>query len=69
MAHEEGTNNTDGGYDEKEEELVTLEFPIRETSGATQMKNIPPSALPTFCGVSSEDLDAFLLEFNVLCRL
>ena len=68
MAHLEGTGNTDGDYNEKEEELVTFEFPIKETGGATQMKNIPPSALPYFSGVSSEYLDAFLFEFDVLCR-
>lgn len=34
MAHEEGTGHTDG-YEEKEEELVTFEFPIREAGGAT----------------------------------
>lgn len=67
MAHEEGTGHTDG-YDEKEEELVTFEFPIREAGGATQMKNSPPSALPNFHGFPSEDLDAFLFEFYVLCR-
>lgn len=67
MAHEEGTGHIDG-YHEKEEELVTFEFPIREVGGETQMKNIPPSTLPNFCGVSSEDPDAFLFEFIVFCR-
>jgi len=67
MAHEEGTGHTDG-YNDKEEELVTLKFPIREVGGATHMKNIPPSALPNFRGVPSEDPDAFLFYFNVLCR-
>jgi len=60
--------NTDGGYGKKEDELVAFEFPIKETGGATQMKNISPSALPNFRGVSSEDSDAFLFEFDVLCR-
>jgi hypothetical protein len=32
------------------------------------MKNIPPSALPNFYGKSSEDLDVFLFEFDILCR-
>ena len=32
------------------------------------MKNIPPSALPHFHGMSSEDLDSFLFEFDILCR-
>lgn len=42
MDHEEGTGNIYGGYDDKEYELVTFEFPIRETSGENQTKNIPP---------------------------
>jgi hypothetical protein len=32
------------------------------------MKAIPLQNLPTFHGLISEDLDAFLFEFNVLCR-
>jgi hypothetical protein len=32
------------------------------------MKNIPHSALPTFHGLSKEDPDTFLFEFDVLCR-
>jgi len=65
MAPEEATSNTDGGH--VEEEIVTFEFPIREIVGASQMKNIHPSALASFHGISSEDPNAFLFEFNVLC--
>jgi hypothetical protein len=32
------------------------------------MKNIPLSALPNFHGLSTEDPDEFLFEFDVLCR-
>jgi hypothetical protein len=32
------------------------------------MQNIPPSALPNFHGLENEDPDAFLFEFEVLCR-
>jgi hypothetical protein len=32
------------------------------------MKNIPHSTLPNFHGLSKEDLDTFLFEFDVLCR-
>jgi hypothetical protein len=32
------------------------------------MKNIPLSALPNFHGLSSEDPDEFLFEFDILCR-
>ena len=32
------------------------------------MKKITPSSLPTFYGKSNEDPDAFLFEFDILCR-
>ena len=32
------------------------------------MKNINPSILPTFHGMSTEDPNAFLFEFYILCR-
>ena len=32
------------------------------------MKVIPLHNIPTFDGLTSEDLDAFLFEFDVLCR-
>ena len=32
------------------------------------MKNINPSILPTFHGMTTEDPDAFLFEFDILCR-
>jgi hypothetical protein len=32
------------------------------------MKNIPLSSLPTFIGMSTEDLDLFLFKFDMLCR-
>jgi hypothetical protein len=31
------------------------------------MKNIPPSVLPNFHGMASEDPDAFMFEFDILC--
>jgi hypothetical protein len=52
----------------KKKEPITFEFPIKETEGILQMKNIPPSALPNFRGLPSEDPDTFLFEFDVLCR-
>jgi hypothetical protein len=50
------------------EEIVTFEFPIRDPSGETQMKNIPPFSLPNFHGLESEYPDAFLFLFDVICR-
>lgn len=32
------------------------------------MKNIPMASLPLFYGKSFEDPDAFLFEFDILCR-
>lgn len=32
------------------------------------MKNISPTVLPTFRGLSLEDPDQFLFEFKLLCR-
>jgi hypothetical protein len=45
-----------------------LGFPIGDLPrGIAPMKNIPLSALPNFHGLSSEDLDEFLFEFDILC--
>ena len=32
------------------------------------MKSISPSILPNFYGMTSEDPDLFLVEFDILCR-
>ena len=32
------------------------------------MKNIPPSALPHFHGMTSDEPDSFLFEFDILCH-
>ena len=58
---------------DKEEEVknqteATLGFPILEIAQDVNMKNIPPSSLPTFYGKRNEDLDTFLFEFEILCR-
>jgi len=49
-------------------ERVEGAFPIRETNGDTKMKNISPSSLPHFHGLTLEDLDTFFFEFVVICR-
>ena len=38
-------------------------FLIREVDGETKTKNISPSALPHFHGLTSEDLDTFMFFF------
>ena len=32
------------------------------------MKNIPPSVLPNVYGMSSENPDSFMFDFDILCR-
>jgi hypothetical protein len=49
-------------------ETETFGFPILDISRNIIMKNIPLSSLPTFRGMSTEDLDLFLFEFHILCR-
>ena len=46
----------------------TLEYPIVDLVANASMKSIPLQNLPTFNGLISEDPDAFLFEFDVLCR-
>jgi len=46
----------------------TIEFPIGEIRGDATMKTITLTTLPNFHGLSSEDHDTFLFEFNVVCR-
>jgi hypothetical protein len=52
-----------------ENSFSMLGFPIGDFPlGTAPMKNIPLSSLPNFHGLSSEDLDEFLFEFDILCR-
>ena len=46
----------------------TLEYRIVYPIANAPMKAIPLQNLPTFHGLISEDPDAFLFEFDVLCR-
>lgn len=54
--------------DRGDRERIGSAFPIRETNWDTKMKNISPSSLPHFHGLTIEDLDTFLFEFVVICR-
>ena len=54
--------------DEEQEDEKTFRFPILDQAPNVSMKNINPSILPTFHGMSTEDLDTFLFEFDTLCR-
>jgi hypothetical protein len=61
-----------GNDEEEEEEHATFTFPIVDTptllGDDIKMKNIPPSILPNFFGLSTEDPDAFMFEFDIVCR-
>ena len=46
----------------------TLQYPIVDTTVNVPMKAIPLQHIPTFHGLTSEDLDAFLFELDALCR-
>jgi len=51
---------------------VTFGFPILDEpttfGNELKMKNIPPSVLPNFYGMATEDPNNFLFEFDILCR-
>ena len=55
----------------EEDHEATFKFPILDTSitlgEEVKMKNIPPSVLPNFYGMTSKDPDSFLFEFDILC--
>lgn len=46
----------------------TIDFPIEDLGTGAPTKPIPLIALPSFHGLTSEDLDMFLFEFYVGCR-
>ena len=54
--------------DEEQEDEEIFGFPILDQAPNVAMKNINPSILPTFHGMTTEDLDAFPFEFDILCR-
>jgi len=47
-------------------ERIEGAFLIKETNGDSKMKNVSPSALPHFHGLTSKDLDTFLFKFTVI---
>ena len=54
--------------EEQLEQLESYEFTIRKPTNLAPIKNINPTALPNFRGLSTEDPDTFLFEFEVVCR-
>jgi len=68
---EEG-NGSERGPPNQEEEESTFKFLIQEPEDnhdeEIKMRNIPPSVLPNFYGMASEDPYSFLFEFDIVCR-
>ena len=66
--HEEGVgdNHHNDGDPPHEENVSTLQVPIRQPIGQAPMKNISPSVLPHFHVKATEDPDEFLFEFDIL---
>ena len=46
----------------------SIDFPIGNIIGDAPMKPIPLTTLPNFHGLSSEDPDTFVFEFDIVCR-
>ena len=62
-----GVGENYGNVNDNVEQEVTFGFPILDSTRDVAMKNIPPSTLPYFHGMSTEDPDSFLFEFYILC--
>jgi len=43
-------------------------FPIKETIGEPKMRNIKPSALTHFYGLTTKDANTFMFGFVAVCR-
>ena len=54
--------------DEEPKDEQTFRFPILDRAPNVVMKNINPSILPTFHGMTTKEPDAFLFKFDILCR-
>lgn len=46
----------------------TIDFPIGDLGTGAQTKPIPLTTLPSFHGLTSEDPNMFLFEFDIVCR-
>jgi hypothetical protein len=62
IAHEEMRNEEIKGEE-------TFGFPILDLEPNVAMKYIPPLVLPNSQGMSTEYPNAFLFEFDILCRI
>ena len=46
----------------------TFPFPLPSLIINANLKNIPPTTLPKFYGLATEDPDTFFFEFDIICR-
>ena len=46
----------------------TFPFPLPSLVTNANLKKIPPTTLPKFYALATEDLDTFLFEFDIICR-
>ena len=53
---------------EKDGEVVTFKFSIRDSGRVAPTKIIPRHVLPNFHGLETEDPNVLLFQFKVLCR-
>ena len=62
----EDVGEDDGNINDNVGQEVTFRLPILDSTRDVAMKNIPPSSLPYFHGMSTEDPYSFLFEFDIL---
>ena len=68
MGDEGRDSNASGDNTNNDKLEINFGFPILDVTPNLNMKNIPPSILPHFHGLVTEDPDSFLFEFDILCR-
>ena len=68
MGDEERASNAGGDNMNNDKLEINFGFTILDVSPNLNMKNIPPSILPHFHGLVTEDPKSFLFEFKILCR-
>lgn len=64
----DNNNNNNNGGVLANKNPITFKFLIINLNEDDPMKNIPHSTLPVFRGLTIEDPDMFLFEFEVLCN-
>lgn len=68
LSEEEGSTSHHTMADDGDQ-FEVFEFPIWETNGKTKMKNINPSVLPQFHGLTIEDPNTFFLNLQLFVGL